>query len=115
MIQIEEAQVYFLKSVQALDPDYDPMQDYTPEQLEAYPDLVFDNALVVGSKYIMNEVAVFMDQDDIIATTGSAVQGGTVLDRCVVITDLPYARCKEIIRLGTENYDRKLKKAFANG
>lgn len=111
MIQVEEAAVYFLKPVNALDPDYDPYEEYTVEQIEANPDLVFDNALVVGSKHVLNEVAVFMEQDDIIATTGSAGIGG-LLDRCVIITDLSRARCKEIIRLGKENYDRKLKKAM---
>lgn len=104
MIQAEEANVYFLKPVDALEPDYDVSQDYTPEELELYPDLIFDNALVVGSKHVMNEVAVFMDNDDIISTTG------VYPERCVIITDLSRERCKEIIRLGKENYDRKIKK-----
>jgi len=104
MIQIEESNVYFLKPIDAIDADYDPTQDYTPEQLEKYPDLIFDNALVIGGKEIMNEVAVFMDNDDIISTTG------VYPERCVIITDLPRARCKQIIKLGTENYDRKVRK-----
>lgn len=106
MIQVEEANVYFLKPIDAIDPDYDISQDYTEAELELYPDLLFDNALVVGSKHVMNEVAVFMDNDDIISTTG------VFPERCVIITDIPRDRCKQIIRQGKENYDRKLKKAL---
>jgi hypothetical protein len=106
MIQVEEAEVYFLKPIDALEPDYDPTEDYTPEQLKMYPDLIYDNALVVGSKNILNEVAVFMDNDDVISTVGVFPK------RCVIITDLPRERCKEIIKLGTENYDRKMRKAI---
>lgn len=106
MIQVEEANVYFLKPIDAIDPDYDVTQDYTPEQLEMYPDLIFDNALVVGSKHVMNEVAVFMSNDDIISTTG------VFPERCVIITDLSRDRCKQIIKYGMDNYDRKLKKVL---
>lgn len=104
MIQVEEANVYFLKSVNALDPAYEPYEEYTAEQIEKNPDLEFDDALVVGGKQVMNEVAVFMDNDDIISTTG------VYPERCVILTDLPRARCKEIIKLGSDNYDRKMKK-----
>src|SRR3990167_8840567 len=101
---IEEAKFYFLKPIDALDPDYDHKEDYTPEQLEEFPDLLFDNALVVGSKFIMNEVAVYMEDDDIVATTG------IYPERCVIITTLNRARCKEIIKKGQEIYDRKAKR-----
>ena len=106
MIQVESANIYFLKPIEAIDPDYDPLQDYTQEQLDTYPDLIDDNALVVGSKYIMNEVAVYMNQDDVIVTTGLEEE------RCVIITDLSRARCKEIIALGKKAYDKKLQKAL---
>jgi len=103
---VEEANVYFLKPVDALEPDYDPKQDYTEEELELYPDLIFDNALVVGSKYVMNEVAVYMKPDDVISTVGVAP------DRCVIITDLTRNRCLEIIKKGKGIYDQKLKEAM---
>ena len=107
MIQVEEANLYLLKSIHISDEEYDPRKEYTEEELKNYPDLLEDDALLVGSKHIMNEVAVFMDNDDILSTTGAFP------DRCVIITDLTRDRCKEIIRLGKENYDRKLKKVLS--
>jgi len=104
--EIEPANVYFLKPIDALDDTYDPTLDYTPEQLEEFPDLITDNALVVGSKYIMNEVAVYMTDDDIMATTGVAGE------RCVIITFLSRQRCKEIIDMGKRAWDEKAKKAL---
>ena len=98
---IEEANVYFLKPIDVMDTDYDPTQDYTPEQLEAYPDLVADNALVVGSKHVMNQVAVYMSDDDVIATTGVAGE------RCVIITTLPRETCKKIIEKGTRVFNKR--------
>lgn len=105
-LQLEVANVYFLKPVDALDPDYDPEQDYTEDQLLKYPDLLEDNILVVGSMYIMNEVAVYMTEEDVIATTGVAP------DRCVIITSLGRERCKEIIKKGTDAFDKKTKKVL---
>lgn len=107
MIQVEEANLYLLKSIHVSDEEYDPRKEYTEEELKTYPDLLEDDALLVGSKHVMNEVAVFMDNDDILSTTGAFP------DRCVIITDLTRERCKEIIRLGKENYDRKLKKVLS--
>lgn len=106
-LELELANVYFLKSTEVIDDeDYDPTQEYTPEELEAYPDLVEDNTLVVGSRYIMNEVAVYMEDSDVLATTGIAGQ------RCVIITTLSRDRCKEIIKKGTEAFERKAKRAL---
>lgn len=104
MIQVEEANLYLLKSIHPSDEQYNPLQEYSPEELQEFPDLLEDDALVVGSKHVMNEVAVFMDNDDIISTTGAFP------DRCIIITDLTRDRCKEIIKLGRGNFDRKLKK-----
>lgn len=101
---IEYANVYFLKPIDALDAEYNPEEDYTKEQLEMYPDLIEDNALVVGSKHVMNEVAVYMNDDDVITMTG------IYPDRCVLIVDLTRDRCKEIIKKGKEIFDRKAKK-----
>ena len=104
--EIEPANVYFLKPIDTLDESYDPTQDYTTEQLEEFPDLLTDNALVVGGMHVMNEVAVYMTDDDIMATTGVAGE------RCVIITFLSRQRCKEIIDRGKHAYDEKLKKAL---
>lgn len=101
MIQVEEAVNYFLKPIDALEPDYDPKQDYTPEDLERYPDIVYDNALVIGNKFVMNEVAVYMEQNDVLSTVG------VFPDRCVIITDLPREKCKEIIAKGQVAWDKK--------
>lgn len=103
---IELANVYFLKSINAIEEGYNPLEDYTSEELLRYPDLIFDNALVVGSAHIMNEVAVYMTDDDVLATTG--VEG----ERCVIITSLSRERCKEIIAKGKQIYDMKLLEAM---
>ncbi len=105
-IQLESADYYFLKPIDALDPDYDIAADYTPEDLEKFPDLMEDNALVVGTKYIMNEVAVYMEEDDVIATTGVADE------RCVIITSLSRKRCLEIIQLGRQAFDKKAREVL---
>lgn len=106
MIQVEEANLYFLKSVHPSEEPYNPLLEYSQEELQASPDLFEDDSLVVGSKHVMNEVAVFMDNDDVISTTGAFP------DRCIIITDLTRDRCKEIIKLGRDNFDRKAKKVL---
>lgn len=103
---IESANVYFLKPLNALDADYDPTQDYTPEELATYPDLIEDNALVIGSKHVMNQLAVEMQDDDIFATMG------VFPDRCVILTYWTRERCIEAIKKAKEIYDRQLKETL---
>lgn len=103
-LQLELANTYFLKPLNSTDEDYNPLDDYTQEELDTYPDLVEDNALVVGSRYVMNEVAVHMTDDDVIVTTGVAPE------RCVIITTLSRERCKEIIQKGKDAFDAKTKR-----
>ena len=97
LTSIESARLYFLK----------PIDAFNPKFIEEHPEVLEEDLVKVGTVYIMNEVAVYMTDDDVIATVG------TYPDSCIIITDLSRERCMEIALKGQQIYDEKLKKAIA--
>jgi len=93
---IESARLYFLKPIDAFNPKY----------LEEHPEVIEEDLIKVGTVFIMNEVAVYMEDKDVIATVG------TYPDSCIIITDLSRERCMEIAKKGQEIYDEKLRRAI---
>jgi hypothetical protein len=97
LTNIEPALLYFLK----------PIDAFNPKFIEEHPEILEEDLIKVGTVYIMNEVALYMADDDVIATVG------TYPDSCIIITDLSRERCLEIAKKGQEVYDAKLKKVLA--
>ena len=93
LTNIENASFYLLKPIDAIN------------EVKESPDKLVEDVISVGGRYVMNEVAVYMKDEDVIATVG------TYPDSCIILTDLPRSRCMEIIKLGMQAFDRKTKEA----
>jgi hypothetical protein len=93
---IEAAGLYMLKPIDALDKD---------KILES-PDKIPQDVITVGGPLVMNEVAVYMEDGDVLATVG------TWPDSCIIITDLPRSKCVEIVAKGKSIFDRRTKQAI---
>lgn len=96
---IESARLYFLKPLNSLEPE-------VLKKFEENPDLIEQDVIPVGTPFIMNELSVFMTDDDVIAKVG------VFPDTCILITDIPRERCNELVEMAKMAYDNKLKKAI---
>jgi hypothetical protein len=86
-----------------------PIDSIDQEKLnDPIPPEITEDVLAVGGPYVMNEVAVYMENDDVLATVG------TFPDSCIILTDLPRSRCEEIIKIGKDAFDRKTREAIKN-
>ena len=101
LTNIESASFYLLKPIDALRAK--ELKD-SPE----LPDEITQDVIPVGSPYVMNEVAVYMENADVIATIG------TFPDSCIILTDLPRSRCEEIVKIGKRIFDTKTREAIKN-
>jgi hypothetical protein len=101
LTNIESAGFYMLKPIDAI-------HALELGNSPAFPDEITEDVISVGGPLIMNEVAVYMDNKDVLATVG------TFPDSCIILTDLPRDRCCAIVKLGKEVFDRKVKESVEN-
>ena len=101
LTNIESASFYMLKPLDALE------KEKAKKSAQPTPDILQD-VIPVGSPFVMNEVAVYMNNEDVVATVG------TYPDSCIILTDLPRSRCEEIIKKGKDIFDRKTREAIKN-
>jgi len=101
LTNIESASFYMLKPLDAVEKSKIGKSTQPPVVSEIIQDVI-----PVGGPYVMNEVAVYMENNDVIATVG------TFPDSCIILTDLPRGRCEEIIKIGKDVFDRKAREAI---
>ena len=101
LTNIESASFYMLKPLDAVEKEKIGKSTQPPVVSEIIQDVI-----PVGSPFVMNEVAVYMENDDVVATVG------TYPDSCIILTDLPRSRCEEIIKIGRDMFDRKTREVM---
>lgn len=66
--------------------------------------------LVVGGQAMMQEVSNFMEEKDVVATSGVAYENKELAgDKCIILTTLTRQTCERIIEQAKLILDEKLK------